>query len=102
MRTFKNSSNAFNYSFDENVLPGSEFIVKMPPVSANKRGVNDIGFMADDGITLYSTIAAKPDENTIWQQIQPYDEINKTTSYIKVVNENSTESQRVYIRVIMN
>lgn len=102
MERFKNDSNAFNFSFEKMLEPESEIILKMPPVSPNKRGINDIGFTAEEGITLYATISAKPYSNdTIWQEIQPFDEINKTTAYIKIKN-TSENNARVNIRVILN
>lgn len=102
MENFKNTSHGFNFSFDRSIPAKSEVIIKMPTVSANKRGINDIGFAVEDGITLYATLAAKPSENsTIWQEIQPFDEINKTTAYIKAVNSADSE-KRVNIRVILN
>ena len=101
-KNFKNTSNAFNYCFEGTVMPGEKQILKMPPVSANKRGINDIGFACEEGIILYATISAKAEgKDTIWQKINSFDEINKTTSYIMIEN-TSDKAQRVNIRVIMN
>ena len=104
IKNFKNTSNAFNYVFEDYIPAGEVVLLKMPPVSSNKRGINDIGFMADNNITLYATISATPDieDNEVWQEINSYDEINKTTAYLKIVNESTDSSGNVIIRVIMN
>lgn len=101
---FKNSSNAFNYSYERILKPGETVLLKMPPVSANKRGINDIGFIADEGVDLFATLSSRPgnDDVTMWQKIQPYDTINKTTAYIKLENTDMERQRRVNIRVILN
>lgn len=100
---FKNTTSGFNYIFDEDVPAGETLLLKMPPVTAHKRGINDIGFMADTNITLYATILESPDvdRDDDWQEIQPFDEINKTTAFLKIVNE-SDHSGRVIVRAILN
>lgn len=102
MSSFKNTANGFNYAYEKSIAAGDSVILKMPVVSPNKRGINDIGFTAEDGIRLYATISSSPESpDTIWQEINEYDEINKTTGYIKI--ENTTgEAKRVNIRIIMN
>ena len=103
IEVFKNNSRyGFSYYYDKKVRPGEIRYLKMPTVSPNKRGINDIGFAYEDGISIYATLSADPfGENTIWQKINQYDEINKTISYIKI--ENAGESNaRVNIRAILN
>ena len=103
IKNFKNVSNGFNYVYEDEVENGETVLLKMPAVAPNKRGINDIGFMADENLEIYATLSATPninDENE-WQEIEPYDEINKTTSYLKIVN-NYESPGRVIIRVIMN
>lgn len=102
MLTFKNTTNGFNYVFEQDIEPNKTEILKMPIVTPNKRGINDIGFAVEDGIVLYATISAEPlGDTAIWQEIQEFDEINKTTSFIKIVN-TSDEKRRVNIRAILN
>lgn len=103
IKNFKNLSNGFNYVYEDEVENGETVLLKMPAVAPNKRGINDIGFMTDDNITIYATISATPDidDDEVWQKINSYDEINKTTSYLKIVN-NYESPGRVIIRVIMN
>ena len=99
---FKRTINGFNYVFEKEIAAGETTMLKMPVVTSNKRGINDIGFAVDEGVILYATISSKPyDDSAIWQEIQPFDEVNKTTSYIKIEN-TSSESKRVNIRVILN
>lgn len=104
IKNFKNTSNAFNYVFEDDIPAGEVVLLKMPPVSSNKRGINDIGFMADEALKIYATISATPDIDSLdaWQEINPYDEINKTTAYLKIVNKSTDSSGKVIIRVIMN
>ena len=102
MLTFKNTTNGFNYVFEQDIEPNKTEMLKMPIVTPNKRGINDIGFAVEDGIVLYATISAEPlGDTAIWQEIQEFDEINKTTSFIKIVN-TSAEKKRVNIRAILN
>lgn len=102
MEEFKRTTNGFNYVYEKNVPAGSMLYLKMPTISPNKRGINDVGFAYEDGITLYGTLARKPDgQDVIWQEIQPFDEINKTVSYIKIVN-SSGKNAKINIRAILN
>lgn len=94
--------NGFSYFINAAIPPGETKYVKMPSVTPNKRGINDIGFACEDGITLYATLSEKPASNdTIWQEIQPFDEVNKTVAYIKIQN-SSENSALVNMRVILN
>lgn len=98
---FENTSNAFNYAFEKNLAAGEEVIVRMPRVSANKRGVNDIGWLSDGDVKLYGTLAQNPKaENALWQEIGINDDINKVTSAIKI--ENKGIACRIEMRVILN
>ena len=102
MENFERTTNAFNFVFEKNVPAGETVIVKMPQVSANKRGINDIGFAYEDGIELYGTLASCPDcQTAIWQKIEPYDDVNKTISFIKIVNTGDNAA-RVNIRALFN
>lgn len=110
----KNSSNAFSYVFRQDIKPGEVIIVKMPPVSANKRGINDIGWISDapldttdpenprQTIRLYGTLAENPrDGESLIQEIGANDEVNKTTSAVLVKNDG-TETCRIEMRAILN
>lgn len=92
---FDRTTNAFNYVFEKNVSAGESFIIKMPTVSANKRGVNDIGWMSDcdlyednsPKLKLYGTFAKNlRNPEALVQEIRVNDEINKVTAAIVVVN----------------
>ena len=70
-------------------------------MTANKRGVNDIGWQIDGDAKLYATLSDHPEgEQAIWQEIRPDEGINKTAAAIKVVGVSGTS--QVYIRVIRN
>lgn len=110
----RTSSNAFCFVFRHDVEPGEVIIVKMPPVSANKRGINDIGWISDaeldtsnpeqpqPKIRLYGTLAENPrDGESLIQEIGANDEVNKTTSAILVKNTGE-KTCRIEMRAILN
>ena len=73
----------------------------MPAVSANKRGINDIGWASDGNVKLYGTLAKNPkNPNAIWQEIEGNQEINKTISALKIVNKGN--ACRIEMRAIFN
>lgn len=87
MEKFERTTNAFNYIFERTLKANETVILKMPPVSPNKRGVNDIGWQTDGDVELYGTLSAKPESAAaLWQKIAEGDDINKTVSAIKIVN----------------
>ena len=99
--SFRRDTNGFAFFYDGVVRPGELMLLDMPPRTSNRRGVNDIGFCYEDGITLYATLSQKPDdENAVWQKIEPNDEVNKTVNWIAAVNSKDVD-KRVNINVIM-
>ena len=99
MVEFKNESNGFNYVFEKELTPNEEIILKMPRVSANKRSVNDIGWMCDNEVAIYATLASDPETTNMWQEVRQNDDINKTISALKIVNGSSYCN--IAVRVIM-
>lgn len=99
MYSFKSVANGFNYVFEKKLAAGETAIVKMPPISPNKRGFNDIGWQTDGNITLYGTLSSQPEKTELWQEIKPFDEVNKTVSALKVTNLG--EECTVIIRALM-
>ena len=74
----------------------------MPVVSANKRGINDIGWQCDsDDVQIYGTLSHKPEKTTLWSEIKEDYLVNKTVSALKFVNAGSTKCN-VFVRVILN
>ena len=101
MKSFKKTANAFNYVFEYDLKEGEEVIVKMPVVSANKRGFNDIGWQANGDVTLYGTLSPNPKkEEELWQEIRVNEEINKTVSAIKIKNNGG--ACRIVMRALLN
>lgn len=97
----RSGSNAFNYYFEKDLRAGEKIIVKMPLVSANKRGINDIGWASNGDVTLYGTLSRDANsDKAIWQEIIGNQEINKVTSAIKVINNGG--ACRIEIRAIFN
>lgn len=102
MVEFKKANfNGFNFVFEKHLKPKDEVIIKVPPVSANKRGINDIGWQSDGDVTIYGTLSNNPEKTTLWQRILDGDEINKTAYALKVVNDGQTECD-IIIRAILN
>jgi hypothetical protein len=110
---FQRTTNAFNFVYRKDLAENETIIVKMPAVSANKRGINDIGWISDaevevdeDGnynpkIRLYGTLAENPrDGEALVQEIRVNDEVNKTTSAIIV--KNTGGACRIEMRAIFN
>lgn len=95
---FEQTTNAFNYVFEKDLTANDEVIVKMPAVSANKRGINDIGWLSNGDVTLYGTLEKNPEKAVLWQEIRVNDEVNKTTSFLKIVNNG--DACKVAIRAI--
>ena len=98
---FDRTTNAFNFVFEKDLATKETVIVKMPVVSANKRGINDIGWLSDGNVTLYGTLARNPkSEKALWQEIRANDEVNKVTSALKIVNNG--DACRIEMRAIFN
>lgn len=98
---FDRTTNAFNFVFEKDLKANETVIVKMPPVSANKRGINDIGWLSDGNVTLYGTLARNPkSDKALWQEIRVNDEVNKVTSALKIVNNGG--ACRIEMRAIFN
>lgn len=98
---FERTTNAFNFVFEKDLIKGETVIVKMPVVSANKRGINDIGWLSDGTIKLYGMLAKNPkNPNALCQEIRENDEVNKVTSALVIVNNG--DACRVEMRAIFN
>ena len=98
----KANGTGFSYVFERDLEANETVIVRMPAVSANKRGINDIGWITNGtDVELYATLAKNPKgEKALWQIIREYDEVNKVTSAIKIVNNG--DACRIEIRAILN
>lgn len=93
----------FSYVFEKELEANEEIVVKMPVPSANKRGVNDIGWQSEsENVELYGTLY--PDVNNVpdwaWEKINEDEDINKTVSGIKVINTSGT-SCKFIVRAIL-
>jgi hypothetical protein len=99
---FRTTGNTgFNYETYGEIGAGEEIIIPLPVVTANKRGVNDIGWQIDGDATLYATLSNRPlEDGTIWQEIRPDEGINKTAANVKIVG--GMAASKVYLRVILN
>lgn len=95
------TGSAFNFVFEKDLDAGEAVIVQLPAVSANMRGINDIGWLSDGDVAVYGTVSRKPkSEKALWQEIRDFDEINKVTSFIAVVNNG--DACRIEMRAIFN
>ena len=101
MIALKRKSTAFDYSAEIELSAGMTEYVEIPKVSVNKKGVIDIGWQCDDGITLYGTLSEEYNSReTMWQEMADGQEANRTLRYIKLVNTSDTTG-KAYIRVIL-
>lgn len=97
----KGNGTGFCFVFEKDLEPNETIYVRMPAVSANKRGVNDIGWMSNGNVKMYGTLAKNPkSEKALWQEIRENDEINKVTSAVKIVNNGG--ACRIEMRAILN
>ena len=102
MDEFKKMPNGFNYVYEKTLKKGDIVILKMPVVSSNKRGINDIGWQTDGDVIISGTLATHPaGGNALWTEINDGDEVNKTVSALKIENKGGDEC-RVIIRAILN
>ncbi len=100
MEKFRLTANGFNFVYERKLEANETVIVRMPVVSSNRRSINDIGWQSDGDVTLYGTLSAFPERDTaLWQKIRESDDVNKTVSAIKVVNNGPACS--VIIRTIL-
>jgi hypothetical protein len=97
----KTDNTGFNYGVSGHIDAGEEIILRFPKVTANKRGVNAIGWQISGDAKLYATLSNRPEEaETIWQEIRRDEGINKTAAAARIVA--GEETSRVYLRVILN
>ena len=101
MLEFNRTTSGFNFVFEKRLAADETVIVKMPSVSPNKKGINDIGWQSDGDVTLYGTLSSNvTSDAALWQEIKESDEVNKTISAIKIVNGSS--ACNIVVRVILN
>lgn len=103
MEKFSRVTNGFNFVYEKELEAGETVILDMPVVSANKRGINDIGWQTDsDDVILFGTLSSNPESDAaLWQLIERDYEVNKTLSAIKIYNSGEMKS-RIVIRAILN
>lgn len=100
MDKFERVTNGFNFVYEKELTANETVIVDMPPVSPNKRGVNDIGWQTDGDVTIYGTLSKDPEsDKALWQEIKENDEVNKTVSALKIVNGDT--ACKIAIRAIL-
>ena len=97
----------FNHCFEGNIPAGETVILRVPPVTANKRGVNDIGWMVEcasdadaEFVSVSGTLSSTVNEGSIWQELIPGEDVNKTLSGIKITN-GGVGACRAVVRVIL-
>ena len=106
-KKFKPDLHGFNYYYEGTVEGGDTVILEIPAVTANKRSVNDIGWMYwcendtdADKIVVSGTLSERPDTTDMWQKLVAGEDANKTMSGIKIEN-NSANPCKVCVRVIL-
>lgn len=100
MEKFKKVTNGFNFIYEKSLKANETVILSMPPVSPNKRGINDIGWQTEGSVTIYGTLSSNPESvDALWQEIKENDEVNKTVSALKIVNGDT--ACKIAIRAIL-
>lgn len=90
----------FSYYFEDTVKAGETVFLLLPRTTANKRGVNDIGWQIDGEAKLYGTASVHPDKDTaLWQEIHDYEDINLCASAVKIVGEGGESKVCIKIRL---
>lgn len=101
MINLKRKNTAYDFSVDIKLDAGAIEYIEIPRVSINKKGIIDIGWQSDDGITLYGTLSEDYESpDTMWDELNDGEEVNLTIRYIKAVNTTDT-TQHLYIRTIL-
>lgn len=99
----KTDSSGFRYYFEKELKANEIVYIKMPTVTSNKRGINDIGWQSDTDVTIYATLKQflkeNEEDNALWTEISDNSDINKTVTYLKVIG--GKESGMVYINAIL-
>ena len=102
MEKFERMTTGVDYVYEETVGAGEIIYLKMPVVSANKRGVNDIGWQCDgDDVALYATMSRKPHKTELWSEVKENYVVNKTVSALKFENKD-TKPCNLCVRVRLN
>lgn len=95
----RGNNTGFSYVFEKDLESNEEIIIKMPVPTANKRGINDIGWQSTGNVTLYGTLHQNVKDDAIWSRIEENNEINKTVTGIKIVN--SAVPCKILVRAIL-
>ena len=96
----------FNYCYEDEIPAATSVMLKVPLVTANKRSVNDIGWMVEctdddaDSVFVKGTLSSNVNEDSIWQDLVPGEDVNKTISGIMITN-NGGSSCKAVVRVIL-
>ena len=101
MINLKRKNTAYDFSVNIKLEAGVTEYIEIPKVSINKKGIIDIGWQCDDGITLYGTLSEDCESpETMWDELNDGEDVNLTIRYIKAVNTTDT-AQNLYVRVIL-
>lgn len=103
VESFKKDNNTgFEFYFEKNLKPNEVVYLKMPPISSNKRSINDIGWQCENETSIYATLAhaITNTDDTLWSKIENEQDINKTVQFLKIIA--GTEGGKVYIRANLN
>lgn len=97
---FKTDNTCFEYYYEDDLKANEIVYLKMPPISANKRSINDIGWQCESEMTVYATLSHKLSDDVLWSEIKNEQEINKTVQYLKIAAGNS--GGKIYVRANLN
>lgn len=99
----KADGTGFRYFFEKDLKQNENVYIKMPTVTSNKRGVNDIGWQSESTVNIKATLChflKEGEEDTaLWTDIDNNVDINKTVTYLKIVAGST--GGKVYINAIL-
>ena len=75
-----------NYYYEKSLTANETVIINFPAKASAAHGAAKIGYVCDDSVLLYATIAVDPATTLQWQSVAIGKDINLCATAIKVVN----------------
>lgn len=99
MEQLTRQGSGYNYILEAEIDADDNIIVAVPSFGKGHECISDIGWQSNGDVTIYGTLSSDPENTEMWQEIEAGEEINKTVSALKIVNNGAACS--VVVRIIM-
>lgn len=99
MEQLTRQGSGYNYILEAEIDADDNIIVAVPSCGKGHECISDIGWQSDGDVTIYGTLSSDPENTEMWQEIEAGEEINKTVSALKIVNNGAACS--VVVKIIM-